>query len=167
MAGHAFLFTLLLVGLMGVGLLVASEVDSTITRREREQALLQIGREFREALARYTAARGSVAAGQYPQRLEDLLLDPRHTSPVRHLRRLYADPLSGKAEWGLVRDGGRIVGVHSLSALEPLKQDDFDPDEAGFKGARRYREWVFMHPATRVPPAAQAASAPLAGASRP
>lgn len=162
--GHAFLFTLLLVALLSVTLLVAAELDSTLARRERERALLQVGHEFRQALARYQTGRAGVAAGQYPPRLEDLLLDPRYPYPVRHLRRVPPDPITGRAEWGLVVLNGRIVGLHSLSTGTPLKQDGFDPDDSGLRRAGSYRDWVFSYPPGRaLGPAADAASAPAAG----
>ena len=164
--GFAFLFTLLLVALLGLGLVVASDLDSTLARRERELALLQIGHEFRQALARYASGRPGVAGGAYPLRLDDLLLDPRGLKPVRHLRRLYADPITGQADWGLIRAGGRIVGVYSLSVAQPMRQDGFDDDDANFKGASRYRDWVFLHPAGRsLLPAGAAAAASAALAS--
>ena len=161
--GHAFLFTLLLVALLSVSLLGATEVDSTLARRERERALLQAGHEFRQALARYQAGRAGVAGGQYPARLEDLVLDPRYPRTVRHLRRVLPDPITGLAEWGLVRRNGRIIGLHSLSTLKPIQQDGFDPDDSSFRAAESYRAWVFTYPAagTLVPSAA--ASAPPAG----
>lgn len=167
-AGYAFLFTLLLVALLGVSLVVASEVDSTLTRREREAALLQVGHEFRQALARYSAARPGAAAGQYPLQLDELLLDPRQPRPLRHLRRLYPDPITGLPGWGLVRQNGRIVGIHSLADAVPIRQDNFDADDAAFKNARRYRDWVFLHPANRAPvPAASASSAASAAGAGP
>ena len=165
--GFAFLFTLLLVALLGLGLVVASDLDSTLARRERELALLQVGHEFRQALARYATGRPGVAGGAYPLRLDDLLLDPRGLKPVRHLRRLYADPITGQADWGLIRAGGRIVGVYSLSVAQPMRQDGFDDDDAGFKGASRYRDWVFLYPAGRslLPAGAAAAAASAVSAA--
>lgn len=164
--GYAFLFTLLLVALLGLGLVVASDLDSTLARRERELALLQIGHEFRQALARYASGRPGVAGGAYPLVLDDLVLDPRGLKPVRHLRRLYADPITGQADWGLIRAGGRIVGVYSRSVAQPMRQDGFDVDDANFKGASRYRDWVFLHPAGRslLPDGAAAAAASAASA---
>ena len=47
---------------------------------------------------------------------------------------IYPDPLTGKAEWGLARAGGRIVGVHSLSDRQPHKEDGFDADDQRFRG---------------------------------
>ncbi|MDP1935898.1 MAG: type II secretion system protein [Hylemonella sp.] len=154
---------MLLVALLSVSLLMASELNSTLARRDRERALLQVGHEFRLALQRYQTGRGGVAGGQYPAQLEDLLRDPRYPGTVRHWRRLYVDPVSGGTEWGLVRQGGRIVGLHSLSTLQPIKQDGFDPDDEAFRNARSYRDWVFTYPVAGAAARPGAAgSAPLA-----
>ncbi len=105
---------------------------------------------------------------QYPLQLDDLVLDRRSPRTLRHLRRVYVDPLTGKAEWGLVRQGGRIVGVYSLATGVPNQRANFDPDDADFQGAQRYRDWVFMYPANRArlgPGPAAAASAPAGEAA--
>ena len=53
---------------------------------------------------------------RYPLSLEALLKDPRYPATQRYLRRIYADPVGGGTEWGLVKGpGGEIYGVHSLS----------------------------------------------------
>lgn len=111
--------------------------------RERERALLWTGFQFSDALASYAAVtpEGQPAA---PQRLEDLLLDARVDPPVRHLRRVYADPLTGSSEWGLVLDTqGRIAGIHSRSPARPLPPDGVWPEVRAFAAARRYSDWVF------------------------
>jgi len=35
--------------------------------------------------------------------LEELLEDPRFPNTVRHLRKPFADPMTGQAEWGLAK----------------------------------------------------------------
>ena len=46
--------------------------------------------------------------------------------PVRHLRRLYRDPITGQDEWGLVEaPGGGVMGVYSRSEDEPIKSGNF------------------------------------------
>jgi hypothetical protein len=76
--------------------------------------------------------------------LEDLVLDARHVQPRRHLRKIHHDPMTGLATWGFQLEAGRIVGVYSLSTKQPIKQDGFDLEEGRFKGAKSYREWIFM-----------------------
>jgi type II secretory pathway pseudopilin PulG len=142
--GFAYLWTLMLVAFMGVGLTIAADLYATAMRRDKERELLFIGHEFRHALERYyTAAAGQ---NQYPLTLEELLKDPRFPNARRHLRRLYADPITGKAEWNLILQQGRIVGIRSLSMQRPIKQDNFDDDDAGLARKSRYADWVFTYP---------------------
>ncbi|MDZ4101273.1 MAG: hypothetical protein U1E12_06325 [Hydrogenophaga sp.] len=62
----------------------------------------------------------------------------------RHLRRIPIDPLTGRDNWGLVRDAqGGIVGIHSLAAGVPIKRTGFDPRWKTFDEAGTYQQWVF------------------------
>ena len=141
--GFAYLWTLMLVAFMGVGLTIAADLYATAMRRDKERELLFIGHEFRHALEGYTKANG---ASQYPLTLEELLKDPRFPNAKRHLRRLYNDPITGKPDWALVLQQGRIVGIRSTSPLRPIKQDNFDDDDAGLAKKARYADWVFTYP---------------------
>jgi hypothetical protein len=144
--GFAYLWTLLLVALMGTTLAIGGGIFATAARRDKEAQLLFIGHEFRQALGRYMMSQGAGSVGQYPLTLDDLLKDPRFPGVKRHLRRLYADPMTGKAEWGLVRQQGRIVGIYSLSQERPIKQAGFLDDDRGFNNKARYADWVFTYP---------------------
>lgn len=144
--GFAYIWTLMLVALMGTALAIGGELFATAARRDKEAQLLFIGHEFRQALGRYLQAQGSGGMAQYPSSLDELLQDPRFPGAKRHLRRLYADPITGKPEWGLVRQQGRIVGIHSLSEQRPIKQGNFLDDDRGFNGKGRYADWVFTYP---------------------
>ncbi|HWW69407.1 MAG TPA: type II secretion system protein [Duganella sp.] len=143
--GFAYLWTLMLVAFMGVGLTIGADLYATAARRDKERELLFIGHEFRHALERYYNA-GAAGQNQYPLTLDELLKDPRFPNPRRHLRRLYADPVTGKAEWNLVLQQGRIVGIRSTSAQRPIKQDNFDDDDAGLARKPRYADWIFTYP---------------------
>lgn len=143
--GFTYIWVMLTVALMGAGLAVGSEIYATHAQRAREQALLDIGHAFRAAIASYQAIR--IAGRQeYPGALEDLLQDPRMPGIQRHLRRIYVDPMTGKAEWGLIRRSGRIVGIHSLSDHKPLKQDNFDENDASFRQQATINQWIFTYP---------------------
>jgi hypothetical protein len=117
----------------------------TLAQRDQEEELLFAGDQIREAIAAYYAA---TPAGQlrYPRRLEDLLEDRRERVMRRYLRRLYFDPITGSAEWGMVMapDGG-IAGVYSLSEAQPLKLADFPPRYAKFEKVVHYSDWRFVH----------------------
>ena len=139
--GFTYLTILFVVALMGVGLALVGTMWNTAARREREAELLQIGGEYRKAIERYYLA----GPRQYPKALSDLIQDPRQPGVVRHLRKLYWDPISGKSDWGLVRanDGG-IAGVYSLSEEAPLKSGGFAVRDAAFEGKTKYSDWQFV-----------------------
>ena len=75
--------------------------------------------------------------------------DTRDSIPQHHLRRLYIDPMTGEAQWGLIRlpDGG-IVGVHSLSARRPYPRTFVTPDFST-PTATAYRDWRFVAPSAQ------------------
>ncbi|MDR1276061.1 MAG: type II secretion system GspH family protein [Candidatus Accumulibacter sp.] len=143
--GFTYLWALFTVALLGVSSLVTAELWTTAAKREREKELMFVGRQFREAIGRYyESTQGRVK--QYPASLEELLDDARYPIVRRHLRKLYRDPMTGEANWGLVRMGGRIVGVHSLSGEAPLKSGGFLLMESEFEASASYSEWVFVYP---------------------
>lgn len=138
------------VAILGTGLALFSEIFQTSIKRQREAELIAIGHEFREAIRRYYEA--SPGGKQYPPSLQDLVLDPRFPTIRRHLRRIYVDPMTGKTDWGTVRVGGRLIGVHSLSNAEPLKVANFELVDISFSGRSKYSEWVFSYPESGVIP---------------
>jgi type II secretory pathway pseudopilin PulG len=149
-SGFTYLWVLALIVMIGFGYVIAAEVYATSATRDREKQLLYIGHEFRDAIERYHAAQIAGSNHEYPARLEQLLRDDRFPGVHRHLRRLYVDPMTGKADWGVVQLAGRIVGVHSSSDAMPIKQGNFDPDDAGFEGKDKYSAWVFTYPAQQI-----------------
>jgi len=145
----AYLWLLLLVAMMGVSLVVGVEFYTTSVQRDKEVELLAIGHQFRSAIGRFyetQRAGGQGDKGEYPATLDDLLKDNRSLALRRHLRRVFVDPMTGKAEWGLLKVGGKIVGVHSLSDKMPIKQDRFEAEDMGFRGKEKYSDWVFTYP---------------------
>ena len=141
--GFTYLWVLLLVALLGLGLTVAAEVHTTLIRQDKEKELLAIGREFREALRRFREAPGGGQVAGYPSSLDELIHDERRGVVLRHLRRIYVDPMTGQPQWGEVRVGGRIVGIHSLSTEVPLKKEGFELEYQHFRNAKSYGDWVF------------------------
>lgn len=151
--GFAYVLLLIAVAVIGIAAAALVSLGARMARRDAEAQLLDIGGEFEQALISYR----SVAMGaqeQGPRNLEDLLRDPRRPAATRHLRQIYADPLTGQPQWGLVRaPGGGIVGVFSLAAGVPIRQAGFDAAHSGFADARTYADWVFQAPiVSAVPP---------------
>jgi type II secretory pathway pseudopilin PulG len=149
--GFTYIAILLAVALHGAVLAAVGVVWSNAQKREREAQLLFVGNEFRKAIRSYASSGGG--AGTLPESLEDLLRDPRTPALKRHLRRIYADPMTGKAEWGLVRspEGKGIIGVYSLSEEPPLKTGNFTEADKEFEGKASYAEWKFSFRPVQAP----------------
>jgi type II secretory pathway pseudopilin PulG len=150
LASHTagFAYIALLVTLAGLGLILglATEQIEHAAQRDREEQLLFVGNQFRTAIASYYEK--SPGTKQYPRKLEELLQDNRFAKPVRHLRRIYIDPMTNQADWQLVRSAqGGIVGVNSRSELPPIRtQLDADMLKAvGDRPVRYYSDWKFVY----------------------
>ncbi len=142
--GFALIFALLALVLVSLGALAAMRQQRLDGQRERELQLLWVGGQYRAALRSYYAVAVGGAAHEFPKRLEDLLEDPRQVVTVRHLRQLYADPLTDSSDWVYVRQGDRIVGVYSPSERRPLRKANFgSAGNSSFATAKSYRDWVF------------------------
>lgn len=142
--GYTYIGVLLLLAVVGFMAANTLRFGQLVQRREAEQALLAQGTELVSALASYAQATGP-GQRMTPSSVQDLLRDPRFPqTPVRHLRQLHPDPITGSTEWGVVLtdDGRGIIGFHSLSEERPLLRD-FKPPFTDFADLPRYRDWVF------------------------
>jgi len=158
--GFTYLGILIAMALFGVALAATGELWRTAAQREREQELLFVGNQFRNAFSTYY---GFTPAGKprYPRALEDLVEDNRFPVPRRHLRRVYADPMTGKPDWVLLdAPGGGIAGVQSRSEAKPLKTGNFAPPDLKFEGAERYSDWKFVFEPRSTVPTTQRAVVP-------
>ena len=149
-SGFTYLAALLAVALMGFGLATAGMVWHTTQQREKERELLFVGDQFRQAIEIYYQISPGVGK-RYPRSLEALLQDDRFPAGHRYLRQVYADPLTGKLEWGTVAapDGG-VMGVYSLSEEIPIKTGNFSDLDKDFEGKHKYVDWKFIY----LPPSA-------------
>jgi len=142
--GYGLVAVLVLVALTAFGLSVAAQSWSDAARRDKEQQLLRVGVLYVQALERYRRSSPGTDK-RLPQELDELLVDQRFVGTVRHLRRLYPDPVGATGRWGVVRgDDGRIRGVHSLSEDEPLITGAVRRPGLRLEPARRYSDWKFV-----------------------
>jgi len=149
--GYTYLLLLFFVAASSIALAISGEWWYRDAIREKERELLFVGEQFAAAIGRYYESSPS-AAKQLPRNLEDLLHDRRHAAVRRHLRRIYVDPLTGRREWGLVRNpGGAIIGVHSLSSGRPLRRAGFTPGREDFAAAGDYTRWRFVYYPRAIP----------------
>lgn len=143
-AGFTYLAVIILVAIIGLVGAAGLKMGALMQRRAAEQALLAIGGQFADALKSYAAATPRGQPSQPPS-IRELLKDPRFPGVRRHLRQLFVDPITGKAEWGVTYLAGDVgvLGIHSLSGAQPLKVANFEPWLQDFEGKSAYREWEF------------------------
>ena len=143
--GFSYLTILFAIAVSGVVLAKAGIDWSQIAQREKEQELLFIGNQYRQAIALYYE-RTPGAVKRYPAKLEDLLSDARFNPSQHYLRKLYRDPVTNQKQWGLITapEGG-IMGVHSLSDASPIKSSNFKYADSSFSGMTKYSDWQFLY----------------------
>jgi type II secretory pathway pseudopilin PulG len=156
--------TLAIIGLVGAA---ALKVDALLRRAAAEQELLEIGAAFSDALRSYADATPRGRPQLPPPSLQDLLKDPRYPGVRRHLRKIFVDPMTGKAEWGIVyannpngaggaagsggngwgagtgAGGSGVLAVYSLSQARPLKVANFDARFQNFENKEHIADWKF------------------------
>jgi type II secretory pathway pseudopilin PulG len=187
--GFTYLGLIILVAIIALVAAAGLKMGSVLQRSAAEQELLDIGAQFSDALKSYA---GATPAGQpsQPPTLQDLLKDPRFPGVRRHLRKLFVDPVTGKAEWGVVYLSGQtgVVAVYSLSQAKPVKQGNFELRFQGFDGRQHLSDWKFtatgevsvptvtttkpsadgaLPPATSTPPAPTPGSFPASAPAAP
>lgn len=133
-----------MVFLLTLGLGKALEVYSTASKRAKEAELIHVGGLYREAIRNYYLSSPG-AVRQYPERLEDLLRDPRHLETRRYIRKLYSDPVSGKPFDLLMAPEGGIRGVTSPGKGVPFKESGFPPFMDLKPGSGGYGDWHFVY----------------------
>ena len=142
--GFTYLSLVILLAIIGLVGAAALKVEALMARAAAEEELLETGAAFSAALDSYAAATPQGKPTQ-PPTLQDLLKDTRFPTIRRHLRKVFIDPISGKAEWGITYIGDKtgIVGIYSLSQAQPLKLANFDERFQNFENKQHYAEWKF------------------------
>ena len=160
--GFTYLWLLFLL-VIGAALLAGiGERTSLRLQRDRELELLFRGREIAAAIGAYRSAVGAGPA-RWPRSLDELVEDRRGLVTVRHLRRVYADPMTGESDWVPIladdpNDSEGWRGVHSRSDA-PAVLSVRDAGAQGPPGPRRtprVSDHLFVAP---IPPAPVASSA--------
>ncbi|MBX3629804.1 MAG: hypothetical protein KF908_07770 [Nitrosomonas sp.] len=113
--GVVYLWALFAVTVAGVVLAATGQVWLVASQREKEQELLFIGEQFRKAIMAYYS-NPVTGIQQYPEKLEDLLEDKRGPVPIRHLRKIYIDPMTLTDEWGVIIEEPQQQGASGSQA---------------------------------------------------
>ena len=160
--GFTLIVVLVMVVVIGLVLGITGSTWKTITQRAKEEELLFRGEQYRKAIESYFKVAHGGTQGTYPSSLEDLLRDPRSGGVLRHIRKLYKDPMTGE-DFEVIRAGGTvtgagnapqvaggIIGVRSKSDLEPFKKDGFPEQFQSFSKATKYSDWQFVYQPTQA-----------------
>ncbi|WP_230028291.1 type II secretion system protein [Massilia sp. Bi118] len=152
MGGFTYVGLIVLVAIIGLVGAATLKADALLRRAAAEEELLEIGAAFSAALTSYAEATPRGQPTQPPS-LEELLKDPRVPGVRRHLRKIFVDPITGKAEWGIVwlnkgtgingSGGSGVLAVYSLSQARPLKQANFDARFQNLENREHLADWKF------------------------
>jgi hypothetical protein len=143
--GFLYLGILFAIFILSIAVFLSSYSYKIDSQREREFELLFIGHQFEIAIESYYN-NSPDGIKDLPLKIEDLLLDKRTLIPLRHLRKIYIDPMTNSIDWGLIKnDSGGIVGIYSLSESKPLiKSSEFYKQyKDEFNNAQTYSDWKF------------------------
>ena len=146
-AGFTYLWLLVMLAVLAIGMAIVGPMWARQAQREREAELLHVGAAYATAIEHYYRMPAG-GARQLPRSVQDLLLDPRFPTPVRHLRSAYTDPLQPGVALELVRGpSGEIRGVASSSTDSPIRQTGWSDGRHALPAATpatRYRDWQFL-----------------------
>jgi type II secretory pathway pseudopilin PulG len=166
--GFAYVMLLVMVAILGMFAAGSLQLGSQMSRQDAEQALMDVGGEIQRALYSYSGTATTAGGGKAsenmakgPRTLEELLRDSRTPSTKRHLRQIYADPMTGSTQWGIIKDpAGFILGIYSKSSERPIKQTNFDSVQTHFEDAESYSKWIFGLPSAQYIAKANAKRSP-------
>ncbi len=158
--GFTYLTVIFILAILTGGHALIGEVWHTTSLQEKEAELLFVGNQYRKAIERYYLG----GPRQFPRTINDLLKDPRTPTTERYLRQTYADPVTGKTEWGIVKaPDGSIIGVYSLSERKPLKSANFRLQDKSFEKSEKYSDWKFIYSPVQLTINPTPAAKPLGG----
>jgi type II secretory pathway pseudopilin PulG len=189
-AGFTYLGLIVTVAIIGLVGAATLKVDALLRRAAAEEELLETGAAFSAALRSYADATPRGQPRLPPPSLQDLLKDPRYPGVRRHLRKIFVDPMTGKAAWGIVYannpggasglgsgfgsgfgsgngNGSGVLAVYSLSQAKPLKVAHFDARFQNLDNKDHISDWKFAASGQTVQVGAPAQAGPGQGPQAP
>ncbi|WP_267531624.1 type II secretion system protein [Acinetobacter oleivorans] len=141
--GAIYIWMLLSLLFLSLGIGEWSINYATLKQREQEEQLLRIGLMYRKAIYQYYQnSPGGVKT--YPEKLEDLLRDPRYLEVKRYLRKLEKDPMTSKDFLIIKNSENQIIGIYSSSLQKTIKKTGFLPSLEKFEKVEKYQDWKFI-----------------------
>ena len=144
-AGFTYVAMLFALAIFGMTLAVVGVSWSTVSQRDKENELMEVGTAYANAIAEYYMLSPG-ANKAYPKKLEDLTDDKRFVGIMRHLRQVYRDPMTNSLEWGIIKtaDGEGIAGIYSLSEKPTLHTRSIVINDTLTISGSRYADWKFV-----------------------
>ncbi len=112
--GHLLITLVVAIVVSLILLTVATQVWTTVIRRDKEEELIFRGQEYVKGLSNFRKDRGRL-----PTDLKELI--ERGQSNQRYMRKLYTDPMSPNGEWNylyLSPDGRAVINPNLQSTQE-------------------------------------------------
>lgn len=101
--GYVLLALMLAMTLMLIAMAAAAPRIAQQIKRQREEDLVHIGKDYATAVKRFVHKNG----GRYPNSIEQL----ENTNHIRFLRKQYKDPTTGEDIWRLVHAGEAEIKI--------------------------------------------------------
>lgn len=102
-SGYVLLAVMLTLTLMLVAMAIEAPRIAQQIKREKEEELVHRGKDYAMAVKRFVHKSG----GRYPASIEQL----ENTNHIRFLRKKYKDPMTGEADWKMVRAGEAQIKI--------------------------------------------------------
>lgn len=142
--GAMLIILLIAVVVIGLASAMTGTTWSTMAQRDKEEQLLWVGQQYVRAIQSYYETGHAGIAPSFPRNLDELLRDPRAAQVVRHLRKIYKDPMTGD-DLVIINDpAGRVRGVRSKSTLKPFRAEHFPTGLEKLASADSYSRWEFV-----------------------
>jgi len=94
-SGYSLVMVVMIIAVMNIAVAVTLPLWSGIIRRDKEEELISRGLQYAEAIRVFQRR-----FGRLPVKLDELIkVEPRS------IRRLWEDPMTGKADWVLIMEG--------------------------------------------------------------
>jgi hypothetical protein len=139
-AGYTYVAMLVVLVALALAAQVTFVPTATDLRRAAEEELIFRGRAYARAIESYYDS--DPGPQQFPQRLEDLLDDPR-SDGLRHIRRLYESGTG--APWQeMEAAAGGIMGVSVTSPWKPFRRSQLPAGVFIEENSDGYAEWQFV-----------------------
>jgi len=119
-SGYSLVMVVMLITVMNIVVAIALPLWSGMIRRDKEEELISRGLQYAEAIRVFQRR-----FGRLPVQLDELIkVEPRS------IRRLWEDPMTGKADWLVILEGAPPGAPPGAPAIDPVTGEPVPPGSA-------------------------------------